>query len=268
MSLRSSYSVGQSDLLEDAVAQLEVARGADIARVRDVDVDDLLDAGGAGVEDDDAVGELDGFVDVVGDEDDGLALGVPDAEEFAAHDEAGDGVEGAEGLVEEEHVGVDGEGAGDFEALLHAAGELVGVGLFEAFEADHFYVIRDAFVSFGAREFEEAEADVALHGEPGEDAALLEDEDAASVGAGDGFVVDADGSAGGGEEAGHGVEEGRFAAAGGADEADELAVVDGEVDVGEDRGAFAVAREDHVDVVHAEFRGGGWVGVCGDGHGG
>src|SRR5690348_17510411 len=91
VSLRRSYFVGQSYLLEDAVAEGEVAGRAEVAGVGDVDVDDLLDAGGAGVEDDDAVGELDGLVDVVGDEDDGLALGVPDAEQLAAHDEAGEG---------------------------------------------------------------------------------------------------------------------------------------------------------------------------------
>ncbi len=88
-----------------------------------VDVDDLLNGGGAGAHHDDAVGELHGLVDIVGDEDDGFALGLPDAQQFAAHDEAGDGIERAEGLVEKEHVGIDGERARYFEALLHAAGE-------------------------------------------------------------------------------------------------------------------------------------------------
>ena len=80
----------------------------------------------------DAVGELHRLVDVVGDEDDGLALGLPDAQQFAAHDEAGDGIERAEGLVEKEHVGIDGQGARHFEALLHAAGELGRIGFLEA----------------------------------------------------------------------------------------------------------------------------------------
>ena len=91
--------------------------------MRDVDVDDLLDGGGAGAHHDDAVGKLDGFVDIVGDEDDGFALRLPDAQQFTAHDEAGDGIERAEGLVEKEHVGVDGQRARHFEPLLHAAGE-------------------------------------------------------------------------------------------------------------------------------------------------
>ena len=40
-------------------------------------------------------------------------------------------------------------------------------------------------------QFEEAEADVAFDGEPGKDAALLEDEDAAGVGTVHGFAIDA-----------------------------------------------------------------------------
>ena len=55
----------QSDLPEDAVAQLEVVGRADVARMRDVDGDDLLDGCRARAHDDDAVGELDGLVDIV-----------------------------------------------------------------------------------------------------------------------------------------------------------------------------------------------------------
>src|SRR5277367_4548992 len=103
----SSYFVGQTDLPEDSVAQFQVACGADIAGMGYVDVDDLLDGGGAGAHHDYAVCQLHCLIDIVGDEDDGFAFRLPDAEQFAAHDEAGDGIEGAEGLVEKEHVGVD-----------------------------------------------------------------------------------------------------------------------------------------------------------------
>ena len=52
------------------------------AGAREVDLDLLADAAGAGGEDDDAVAEIDGFVDVVGDEDDGLAGALPQAGEL------------------------------------------------------------------------------------------------------------------------------------------------------------------------------------------
>ena len=70
---------------------------------------------------DHAVGKLDGFVDIVRHEDDGAALRLPDAEQFAAHDEPRDGVERAEGFVEKQHVRVDGQRARDLQPLLHAA---------------------------------------------------------------------------------------------------------------------------------------------------
>jgi hypothetical protein len=57
----------------------------------------------------------------VGDEDDGVALFAPDAQQFAAHDQPRDGIERAERLVEQQHVGFDGQGARHFEPLLHAA---------------------------------------------------------------------------------------------------------------------------------------------------
>ena len=56
---------------------------------------------------------------------------------------AGEGVEGAEGLVHEEEVGVGGEGAGEADALALAAGELPGIagaefGEVEAGEGEDF----------------------------------------------------------------------------------------------------------------------------------
>jgi len=67
--------------------------------------------------------KLDRLIDIVGNKNNCFALGFPDAQQFATHDEAGDGVEGAEGFIEKEHVGVDGKSPRYFEPLLHAAGE-------------------------------------------------------------------------------------------------------------------------------------------------
>ena len=55
---------------------------------------------------------------------------------------AGDGIERAEGLVHEQHRGIDGKGTGNGAALLHAAGkfpgQLVEYGLVESDGADVF----------------------------------------------------------------------------------------------------------------------------------
>ena len=58
------------------------------------------------------------------------------AEHLVLHVAADQRVERAERLVEQQDLGVDGQRAGQADALLHAAGELVGVGVFVAVEAD------------------------------------------------------------------------------------------------------------------------------------
>ena len=55
------------------------------------------------------------------------------------------GVERAEGLVHEQDARLVGEGAGDGDALFHAAGELVRIGVFEFRESDEF----DPFAGLG-----------------------------------------------------------------------------------------------------------------------
>ena len=67
------------------------------------------------------------LVDVVGDEDDGLAGRLLDARELVLQGVAGDRVERGERLVHQQEVGVGGERAGDPDALLLAAGQLVRV---------------------------------------------------------------------------------------------------------------------------------------------
>ena len=50
---------------------------------------------------------------------------LPQVDELLLQPGPGERVEGAEGLVEQQHPGLDGEGPGDGGALLHAAGDLV-----------------------------------------------------------------------------------------------------------------------------------------------
>ena len=100
----------------------------------DVGVGGVEDFGGgevgddfAGVEEDDALGEVEGFVEVVGDEQDGFADAGEQVAEHGLHLGAGEGIERAEGLVHEQDGGVGGEGAGEADALALASGELPGV---------------------------------------------------------------------------------------------------------------------------------------------
>ena len=86
----------------------------------------------SGCEEDDALGEVEGLVEVVGDEEDGLGDAVQEVAKHGLHLGAGDGVEGAEGLVHEEDGGVGGEGASEADALALASGELMGEAMGEA----------------------------------------------------------------------------------------------------------------------------------------
>ena len=79
----------------------------------------------------DPVAHLDRLVDVVGDEEDGLADLRLQAEELVLQALAVDRVDRAEGLVHQHHQRVRGQRPGDADALLLAAGELGGVAVAE-----------------------------------------------------------------------------------------------------------------------------------------
>ena len=79
----------------------------------------------------DPVAHLDRLVDVVGDEEDGLADLRLQAEELVLQALAVDRVDRAEGLVHQHHQRVRGQRPGDADALLLAAGELGRVAVAE-----------------------------------------------------------------------------------------------------------------------------------------
>ncbi len=94
----------------------------------------LLDA--AGVHHHDAVGDLERLLLVVGDEDRRHRELVVELAQPAAQVAAHGGVERAEGLVEQEHGGLDRERAGERDALALAAGKLGREAVAEPVELD------------------------------------------------------------------------------------------------------------------------------------
>ena len=195
----------------------------------------------------DAVGDL-GGLGVVGDHEDGL---VELAAGLAEHLEDGVGVLGVEvagGFVGEDDGGTVDEGAGDGDALLLAAGELVGAMVEAALDAEHFgEVVEERFVQFpfgGCAKGGDVvgDFDVAHGRERGQQIEALEDKadlGAAHFGAlgvgefGEVGAIDEDRAGGGVGETAQDVEEGGLSRTGGADDGDELAGGDGEVDVAE-----------------------------------
>jgi len=167
---------------------------------------------------------------------------------------AGDGVEAGGGLVVEEDSGVQGEGAGEAGAFLHAAGDLGGVLVGVLAEADEFELDLDLDVDDLAPEagvFLKGEGDVLGDGHGVEEGAGLE-EDAeafadlvhlALADAGDVLAEEFDGAFLGLDGADHAAEEGALAAAGAAHDDHGLAGVDVEGDAVEDGAAVEALDE-------------------------
>ena len=126
---------------------------------------------GVSAEHDDAVGEDNGFLDVVRDDEDRAGrnfVADPEFEQFAAQRFGGEHVERGEWLVHEEHFGLDDEGASDADALLHAAGEFFRVGALESIKADGVDNAQGTFMALDRRHSARLERrfDIFKNGEP------------------------------------------------------------------------------------------------------
>ena len=224
------------------VAGADEAGGEDRGRVL-VDVlgrAALLDH--AVVHDRDPVAHAQRLVLVVGDEQEGdpdLAL---DRLQLDLHRPAQLEVEGRERLVEQQHLRPVDQRAGERDALSLAAGELGRPVLGARAELHQLEHLADALVDAGAVDAlaAQAERDVAAHVEVLEERVALEDGvDVALVrrGAGDVVAADLHGAGGGVVEAGDHPQRGGLAAARRAQQREELAGRDVEVDVVDDGGA-------------------------------
>ena len=190
----------------------------------------------AAVDDRDVSAEaLDDFEDVRGEEDGGAAR--DHALKHGFERAGGDGVDAFEGFVEEEDFGAVDNGSGESEFFLHAVGE-VGDELFGFVGERHeLEQLLGAGGGGGGIEAVHAADEVEVLGcgktaEEGE--AFGDDADLAFDfnGIGEGVEAeDPDAAGGGGEKAGEHLDGGGFAGAVGAEEAEELAGRDGEVDV-------------------------------------
>jgi hypothetical protein len=181
------------------------------------------------VEDGEAVRQEVGFAEVVGYEDDGQAEVGAEAEELAAEAVAEGVVEGAEWFVQEEDIGLTGEGAGEGDALLLAATEGRRTAVFEAFQVKEGEELGDAAAPVAAPG--QAEGDVAGDVEVVEESELLDDvadvaglgrDVDAGIGVEDGAGVEDDAAGVGAEEAGDELEGEALAGAGVAEEDQKL----------------------------------------------
>src|SRR5260221_1248257 len=185
----------------------------------------------------------------MGDEDDGLALGFPNAQQLAAHTESRNRIQGAERFVEKQHVRIYRERPRHFEPLFHAARQFLRIGLLEALQTHQLDVVGDSLLALLLRQLEQSESDVSFHRLPREDAALLKDKNAARVRPAYHLAIDENLSAGRGNKTRDNVQQSRFAAAGRPEKADKFAYIHIQVDVIEHGSAVAVVTEDHFDAL-------------------
>ena len=135
------------------------------------------DAAGIGGEDDDAVGHQHRLLDVVGDHQDRLdrdAALLPEVEQIGAQGFGGQHVEGRKRFVHQQDLRLHDQRAGETDALPHAAGELLGIGRFEAVESDDVDRLQRALARLVERHALRARADldVVEHGSHGNSAKL------------------------------------------------------------------------------------------------
>ena len=152
------------------------------------------------------------------------------------------GVEGAEGFVHQQDLGVGGDGASQADALLHAARKGRGAIAFPAVQAHHLEDAHGALLPLLLRRALDLQSEgcVLQHGAVRQQAELLEDH--GRLGAAelrqllfavgeDVLAVDGDGADGGVDEAVDTAHQGRLAAAGEPHDDEGLAVGDLEVDI-------------------------------------
>src|SRR5712692_116355 len=228
-------------IFPDFVIQLDETRlEADFlhfARTRQVDSVDALDGARPGGEDAHAVGQGDGLLQVVGDEDYGGREGGPHLEQFVFHQGARLHVEGAKRLVHQQDLRLVDKGLRQRHSLAHAAGELMRVAVLETGQPDARDPIARALarLSFSLAAEQRAGDDVAEHILPREDRVSLEDIADARVDALHGLAHHLHRTFARPLQAGDETQGGGFATAGRPNHGEELAVGDRQVDV-TDRG--------------------------------
>ena len=168
---------------------------------------------------------------VVGDVDDGGAQLAVQAGDFDAHVHAQFGIQVGQGFVKQKHFGVAHDGPANRHPLALAAGQSLGLAIHQRLQAENLGggIHLGGHLGFGSPGKTQGEAHVLAHRHMRVQRVRLEHHGDAALGRV--YVVDAHAAnfqvaAGDVFQAGHHAQQGRFAAAGRADEDDEFAPVD------------------------------------------
>jgi hypothetical protein len=189
-----------------------------------IGVHDLVDPARPGRQQDDPIGDINRLLDRMGHEDDALVLLRQEIKQLLLKQPAGLLVDRREGLVHEQHVGVHAKRSGQSDPLAHAARQLVGVAPLETGQADLFDIAARGVLALlpGNTLQLQAEGHVAQHGGPGHQREVLEHEGALGARAMDRPSLDQDLTLGRLQQTRDDLEQGRLAAAAGAEQGGHL----------------------------------------------
>ena len=165
--------------IQNVATQAKEIFAAALARAIQSDADSAFNSAWPRTHDHNAVAHVDGFVDVVGNQEHGGAPSLPESEYFILHSHAREGVEGAKRLVQEEDLWMIDKRSRERGTLSHSAGKMVGISVGKYFESHqthefvHFLVL---FTQNPTRD--ESGLDVAADGEPRKEIRILKNQTA------------------------------------------------------------------------------------------
>ncbi len=183
-----------------------------------------------------AIGEEYGFGDAVRDEQHGLTLLLPDAQQLDVEMIAGERIERAERFVHQQHRRSEHQRLPDRGALLHAAGQFMRIALLETFEPQQLEHRAHFRVEFGAIDASQLrrQANVLLDRQPRQQVVRLEHHAGFRSWPRDGLAVHQHFAAAvERDQAGDDAQQRALAAAAGSEHRDELALADGEIGTGQ-----------------------------------
>ena len=197
---------------------------------------------------DDAIGQQHRFLDVVRHQKDrlgGHGLLRPKLQQFAAQVLGRQHVERGKWLVHEENFGLDHEGAGESDALPHAAGKLLGIGGLESVKADHVEHLHAALAALSRRHAASLQRsfNILKNREPGKKREALEDDRDVDLGLRDRLAVPVDLAGRRRGEPGQHAQHGRFARSRRAQQGKNLSRHDAQI-----------GRRDHLNAILAGLR--------------
>ena len=189
----------------------------------------------AGVERNDPVRHDDAFVDIIGDQDDGLLLLAPDADNLVLQVGTGQGIERRQRLVEQQDLGAGSQCARHIDALAHATGKLGRVLVDGWGEVHHGDILLNPGLALCLRRvlvyLVHGQRDILAHRHPGHQRVALKHDAAFSTRSVYRLAIQQHLAAVGCNQASDEGDERRFPAAGEADDCNKLAVSNPQVDV-------------------------------------